>query len=320
MKRTTELNELTGGIRPPSRAGKGDQDPRDAKIVELAKKNRALSIQFETERSKVSKLQGEVKRANQALQMLSANPEAVRQATNPPAKREPWSHGMHGGKHGGKNKGKDGSSEDTPGADPADEIKQIKLRLKETGSRLADQKVTNGNLKVELDKTKRLLLKEVGEGVDLATLHGEGWRGRAQQITLLKEKLREMRRQLDSAAAAAAAGGAIGTVPLTQLPPGSARGKSGTDADDRNRKHLEKMEKDRRGETERLQAECQKKTEELAEAKAKQRQLSSRCKTIEDQLGSLKKKLILVLQKSEHDDKLIAELRKSGASMDDPAA
>eukprot|EP01051_Picozoa_sp_SAG22_P013528 SAG22_NODE_1527_length_4219_cov_8.734466_3_plen_208_part_00 len=54
LKRKTELNELTGGIRPPSRSGKGgDVDPRDSKIVELAKKNRSMSLQFEQERSKV---------------------------------------------------------------------------------------------------------------------------------------------------------------------------------------------------------------------------------------------------------------------------
>ena len=303
LKRRTELNELTGGIRPPSRSGKGDTDPRDAKIVELAKKNRAMSLQFEQERSKVGKLNGELKRANAALQQISMNPEALRQATMPLAKKkEPWAHGK-------------GEAQDGPTVEPSDELKQIKLKLKESGSRLADQKVTNGNLKGELEKCKRLLLKEVGEGVALETLEGDGWRGRAQQISLLKDKLREGRRQLDAAAAAAAAGG-VATVPL---PPAAATagGERGrVTADDRNRQNIAKIEKERRGENERLQAECQQKTEELAEARAKHRQITSRTKTVEKQLASLKQKLILVLEKSTHDDKLIAELRKTSGPCD----
>eukprot|EP01051_Picozoa_sp_SAG22_P013529 SAG22_NODE_1527_length_4219_cov_8.734466_4_plen_130_part_01 len=81
-----------------------------------------------------------------------------------------------------------------------DELKALRLKLKEAGSRLADQKVTNGNLKTELDKAKRLLVKEVGEGVALETLQGDGWRGRGQQISLLKDKLKETRRQVSSKA------------------------------------------------------------------------------------------------------------------------
>lgn len=44
----------------------------------------------------------------------------------------------------------------------------------------------------ELKRTQRLLQKEVGEGCDLNKLSEEGWRGRAQQIVMLKTKLKRL--------------------------------------------------------------------------------------------------------------------------------
>ena len=44
----------------------------------------------------------------------------------------------------------------------------------------------------ELKRTQRLLQKEVGEGCDFSKLSEEGWRGRAQQIVMLKTKLKRL--------------------------------------------------------------------------------------------------------------------------------
>jgi hypothetical protein len=151
IKRQTELKELTGGIRPMSAGrGKGDHDPRDAKIVELAKKNRAMSLQFEKERSSGMKLRGELKRANDALQTMQMQPGGARLSApkSQPKPKEPWAHGK--------------TEPDEDMVPPSDELKQLRLKVKESGSRLADQKVTNNNLKAELDKVKRLLKTEVG--------------------------------------------------------------------------------------------------------------------------------------------------------------
>jgi hypothetical protein len=149
-----------------------------------------------------------------------------------------------------------------------------------------------------------------------ALLEGSGsggkqqWRGRAQQISLLKDKLRDAQRQLDSAATAVQEGGAP-TVKLGERPE-SAR-------QDRNRNRQEdqiaKMEKERRVELERLQAEVVQVNERAAMMKRKMESSTARCKTLEGTVGSLKKKLVLVLDKSTHDDKLIAEQRRHGVKL-----
>jgi predicted RNase H-like nuclease (RuvC/YqgF family) len=76
FKRNAELQALTGGIRPSSAKIGGDQ--RDNKIVELAKKNRAASMELEKERTKSQTLAGELKRAQQALSMVQGG------STTPP--------------------------------------------------------------------------------------------------------------------------------------------------------------------------------------------------------------------------------------------
>ena len=199
-KRDIEMHALTGGIaESPGKGGHSQNggsslDPRDAKIVELAKKNRAMSLTVQREKDNASRLAGELKRTNQALQQVQANPEAMRMGTKMPSsakagtKSEPWS----------LTKGEGGEEPGSP--DRRDEMKQMKERLKDTNHRLNTQTVAVGSLKQELSSVKRALAKEVGEGVDLKAVvdEGAGWKGRAQQISLLKDKLRESKRALEA--------------------------------------------------------------------------------------------------------------------------
>jgi len=66
----------------------------------------------------------------------------------------------------------------------------------------------------EADKLRRLLQREIGDGADLAKVMEEGsnWRGRAQQIVLLKHRLQE-------AQAGEAAPGTVGALFSFSFPP-----------------------------------------------------------------------------------------------------
>ena len=47
----------------------------------------------------------------------------------------------------------------------------------------------------ECKKLERVLIKEIGEGVELDQALSDGWKGRAQQIIMLKSKLKRLEQQ-----------------------------------------------------------------------------------------------------------------------------
>ena len=125
FKRNAELESLTGGIARPGSSGGGKGDQRDAKIVELAKKNRAMSMQVEREKTKAEKLTGELKRAHQALQSVPGG--GTIQSKPAKKKVEPWK--LQGGANA--------AAAEEPLA-PTDEVKRMRERLQEASARLGE--------------------------------------------------------------------------------------------------------------------------------------------------------------------------------------
>ena len=308
-KRDQELSSLTGGISAqvsPGKKGRGDTDPRDAKIVELAKKNRAMSLDVQRERDKASRLAGELKRTEQAMQMVQANPEAMRHATKAALpkdreKKQTWSL--------------EGGDPDKGSASAAADVKALKDKLREANSRLNHQTVQAEKAKQELASVKRALAKEVGDGVDVKKViaEGGGWRGRAQQISMLKDKLRESKRALD--ATRTSVQGAAPTLTMAEMQAqAQASAALAQDPayaiDQKNRKHISELGRKGRRETEELEARLQ----QALDAKDAQRQkyegASARVKNLEKDMKAMKAKVLLVLEKSTNDDKLIAALKE----------
>jgi hypothetical protein len=181
FKRDAELHKLTGGVRPPSAGSRAVGDgAKDGKIVELAKKNRSASMALERERTRADRLAGELKRANQALQAMQGGAQGLAMAMAGPSrakakkekKVEPWSLSAQNSSSSTAAEGTDVSGGQGGGGGPEHEAKELKERLRDASARLGDQKVTNQTLKQELEKLKRALVKEVGEGVPLKTVSG----------------------------------------------------------------------------------------------------------------------------------------------------
>jgi hypothetical protein len=301
-KRDVEMNNLTGGITESPKASGSSLDPRDAKIVELAKKNRAMSLVVQREKDNASRLAGELKRTNQAMQQVQANPEAMRMGTQMPkgTKAEPWSLAK---------------GEEAEEPDRKEEMKALKDRLRDANHRLNTQTVQVGTLKQELASVKRALTKEVGEGVDLKAIveEGGGWKGRAQQISLLKDKLRESKRALEATRHTAQSGAP--TMTMAEMQAQSAASEAlaadrGYALDEKNRKHLSEIGRDRRRETEELEANVTQLQEQNAALKKKNDGASARVKNLEKDMKAMKGKVLLVLEKSNTDDKLIAALKE----------
>eukprot|EP01045_Picozoa_sp_COSAG04_P013655 COSAG04_NODE_980_length_9017_cov_64.916797_8_plen_620_part_00 len=308
-KRDQELSSLTGGISAqvsPGKKGRGDTDPRDAKIVELAKKNRAMSLDVQRERDKSSRLAGELKRTEQAMQMVQANPEAMRHATKAALpkdreKKQTWSL--------------EGGDPDKGSASADADVKALKDKLREANSRLNHQTVQAEKAKQELASVKRALAKEVGDGVDVKKViaEGGGWRGRAQQISMLKDKLRESKRALD--ATRTSVQGAAPTLTMAEMQAqAQASAALAQDPayaiDQKNRKHISELGRKGRRENEEMEARLQ----QALDAKDAQRQkyegASARVKNLEKDMKAMKAKVLLVLEKSTNDDKLIAALKE----------
>ncbi|KAL1519457.1 hypothetical protein AB1Y20_022978 [Prymnesium parvum] len=168
------------------------------------------------------------------------------------------------------------------------EAKEAKAHVAAMGAKLAAQKTANEALKAEVARYARALAREVGEEVGSARVRelldeGSGAKGRAQQIALLKEQLRELARRAGDGVAPA--------------------------ADERQRSNLSGIEAERRRELERLLLRENQLVGEVAEAKKKVDAQAARIKILEGDVKSKKEKLLVLLRKSDADDQLVGALR-----------
>ncbi|KAH7830519.1 putative Coiled-coil domain-containing protein 13 [Monocercomonoides exilis] len=139
-------------------------DLREAKILDLAKKNRDLRMNLSKEKGKNATLQKEIEKLQDECQGLKETQAFQIES------------------------GGDGSADN------------LKDKLSRANNKLIEARAEMQSLKQELSKTQRALKKEVGEGVSINSLlhDGSNWRGRAQEISLLKEKVKELKEELAS--------------------------------------------------------------------------------------------------------------------------
>ncbi|QDZ23428.1 hypothetical protein HOP50_10g59670 [Chloropicon primus] len=240
-------------------------EAREGKILELAKKNRALNVAIEREKSRVVKLQSEI--------------ESIRKSTSP--RRVSKS---------AKDSGKDDLGLTQHLQISSREIASWKEKYSDAMKKIAEVQTKATAFKVERDRLHRVLQKEVGEEVSLGKIMEDGsdWRGRAQQIILLKNKVKELKKELGH-------GGTSNHTGRHEL---------------QNRKNLQMLEETRRKEKDTLAKELSATTEEYRSLRMKYEANQSRKKIIETENRDLRQKLGVLLTKSENDDKLIDALKR----------
>ena len=143
------------------------------RIVELSKKNRELNAELASERNKVRELQTKVKQLQKQI-----------------SEKEPDSSSSHGHT---QSKG-----EETEGSLQL-MVDQLKEQLQASNQKRTEYRNECQMLKQELKLAQKVLSKEVGEGISVATLlkSGSGWRGRSQQIIALQNKIGELQKRLE---------------------------------------------------------------------------------------------------------------------------
>jgi len=242
-------------------------DPHAQKIVQLSKKNRTLGLALEKERSLSQQLAGELRtaKASATKAIGAASGTAAEEAARAIVQ------------------------EAAEAAEAAQrEADSWKEKFQQTADRSIQAEAKMAMMKKEMEKMQRALQREIGEGVELGKVladDGGGWRGRAQQISLLKDKLREAQ----------------------SASPSTAR--ASRPHEDANRQYLEDIKDKRAKEAERVAAEAEELRQELDKLRLKCDGATSRKKTLENEAKGLKDKLAILLQKTTNDDKLIGALR-----------
>ncbi|KAJ3049600.1 hypothetical protein HK097_009435, partial [Rhizophlyctis rosea] len=193
------------------------------------------------------------------------------------------------------------------------EVKTLKEKVSHTyvklTRKLESERVTTHSIKAELRNTQKALMSEVGDGVGLSKVidPSSGWKGRAQQIAILKDKILSLSRASTSLPTLTSP-----TPPLCQSPHSMSLldVSSSHENDDRHRANLRRMAMERRGEGEKMKEEVE--TLRCANADLKQRYygMASRNKTLDRSLRDVKVKLQLLVRKADKDDTLIKALQE----------
>jgi chromosome segregation ATPase len=257
-------------------------DYRDAKIVALAKKVRGLTVSLNKSRASLEASEGhivELQRKSDSLQHELSAVLATHQRTG----------STSGSGRGQRNTNNGlGSAEGSAKADH--ELRSMQKSNEDLRRKLAQSS----------DEVKNLtnaLKKEVGDGVSLDQAVDEGWRGRAQQIIMLKNKIRRLESDQNTKR--------------------STTNGQQSDVDTKAQEDIAGMMLDRKQAVEGIIEERARLQEQCQELEGKQRALRARIRTLESDSTRSKQQVQVLLDKNNTDDQLIDALRKEVANLKD---
>eukprot|EP00775_Hariotina_reticulata_P012960 gene12960-13089_t len=190
---------------------------------------------------------------------------------------------------------KPGNAAGGPDEGAIKELNAAKERLQQMTNKngLMEQKIFL--LDGENKKLMRALVREVGDDIPLSKVLNDGsdWKGRREQIVHLKDTIRQLKEAADVSAGAATTG----------VPSSLTRHETAY------RSVIGKLSKERAAEMERMASELDESKRAAEQLRLQAAGLTSRKKVLETEVSDLKGKLAVVLQKTQHDDKLISALR-----------
>ncbi|XP_026698567.1 coiled-coil domain-containing protein 13 isoform X2 [Athene cunicularia] len=258
-------------------------DVAATKIVELAKKNREITAETESEKTKVKQLNNRVKELERELQT------AVEKI-----------HSLDGSDAGIKKstlKMIEGNLAESP------KVKALQEKLTTANFKVVEYRNQLQFAKQELKMTQKLLANEVGEDVNIQSLlmNSGSWRGRAQQILVLQSKVRELENQLSQ------------NKTRTSLTETDEELLAFTDprklsAQEKNLLKIRSLEKEKKETLGKLAGEYDSLQKSHEEVKKKLDASKARNKILCSEVKILKEQIITLLEKGKHDDELIDAL------------
>jgi len=255
-----------------------DQDYRDCKIIDQAKKLKHYKIELSKQKRKNGELLKSLERA--AVQMDQMEAQASKIST--PREASPKKQAESGG--------------------------ESAVQMREMSKRLEELRLKLNKKDTDLKKTLRALKLEVGEGVDVSkTLQDGGdWRGRAQQIIMLKTKIKRLTSESrNSPGMTGAMSGAGSTFQSSRLH---------NDVDFKAAEDLRAIEQEKARHVEQLTEEYGHLQQHLGEVKRKLEASRARTKVLESESVKNRQQMKIVLDKGANDDELIEALKRELAN------
>lgn len=152
-------------------------DFRDSKIVSLAKKSHRLTQQLNKEKSVTDKLNQQVLELQKTVGSLTQELQAVKASSSNRGEPKVYNRNTAAAEGG------------TSAEDYLVKIAGLNRDVKEGGKQIDELKRKLAQSVDEAKQLSRALAREIGEGVTLEDAVNGGWRGRAQQIIMLKNKV-----------------------------------------------------------------------------------------------------------------------------------
>ncbi|CAL7946262.1 unnamed protein product [Xylocopa violacea] len=167
-------------------------------------------------------------------------------------------------------------------------MKPLLEKLQQSQTKLYESKNTCASLKQEINKLYKLLCSEVGESVNLNNLSNQpgGWRGRAEQIRLLQQKVMELQSRLSEHE-------------------GTQKSQSIASIERKNLENFRNVEKERRRQIEASVKQLRQTEVVLEGYKRKLEASKARIKVLEHELNIAKGNIAILNEKRSHDDHLI---------------
>lgn len=256
-------------------------DPRDSKIVALAKKSRALTVALNKERASQEKTSNYITELEQKCSRLENELKAS------PVVSEISTKAVHSSISGSKDS-----------KEPVDKDKEnekIKRDLSSTNKTVEELRRKNDHLNEEIRKLQHALTRELGDGATIDDAVNGNWRGRAQQIIMLKTKVKKLESQLTNNDS-------------TVITTTTAITRRSHDVDSKAEDELADMNSQRRQAVEAITEERFKLIEECKTLEAKNKAQKARITTLEDSTMKQKQQLKVLVDKSDTDDQLIQAL------------
>ncbi|XP_043489333.1 coiled-coil domain-containing protein 13-like [Polistes fuscatus] len=171
-----------------------------------------------------------------------------------------------------------------------DKMKILTDKLQQVKTKLYESKNAYTSLKQDFNKAQKLLCREVGDNVTVTGLSSQlgGWRGRAEQIRILQQKIVELQNKLSEY-------------------DGTLKG-SFVSSERKNLANLRNAEKERRQQIENSAKELRQAEVALETYKRKLEASKARIKVLENELNGTKANVAVLNEKRSHDDHLIETL------------